>query len=102
MENKDTEPYTETVNSTENSSSHDNDISDIIQNPSRLSISEPNLPVHRSDETYISEIYQSVKDQEIYEAKMYMKRYLRKVNRQSQYEMGDQTKNYQRATKYKR
>ena len=102
MENKDTEPYTETMNSTENSSSHDNDISDIIQNPSRLSISEPNLPVHRSDETYISEIYQSVKDQEIYEAKMYMKRYLRKVNRQSQYEMGDQTKNYQRATKYKR
>ena len=89
MENKDTEPYTETMNSTENSSSHDNDISDIIQNPSRLSISEPNLPVHRSDETYISEIYQSVKDQEIYEAKMYMKRYLRKVNRQSQYEMGD-------------
>ena len=90
------------MNSTENSSSHDNDISDIIQNPSRLSISEPNLPVHRSDETYISEIYQSVKDQEIYEAKMYMKRYLRKVNGQSQYEMGDQTKNYQRATKYKR
>ena len=28
------------------------------------------MPVHRSDETYISEIYQSAKDQEVYEAKM--------------------------------
>ena len=35
-----------------------------------MSISEPYLPVHRSDETYISEIYQSAKDQEVYEAKM--------------------------------
>ena len=58
------------MNSTENSSSHDNDISDTIQNLSRLSISEPNLPVHRSDETYISEIYQLAKDQEVSEAKM--------------------------------
>ena len=28
------------------------------------------MPVHRSDATYISEIYQSAKDQEVYEAKM--------------------------------
>ena len=64
------EPYTETINSTDNNSNHDNDISDTMQNLSRLSISEPNLPVHRSDETYVSEIYQSAKDQEVYEAKM--------------------------------
>ena len=63
------EPHTETINSTENNSNHDNDISVTIQNLSRLSISEPNLPVHRSHETYISEIYQSAKDQ-VYEAKM--------------------------------
>ena len=88
------EPYTETINSAENNSNHDNDISDTIQNLSRLSISKPNLSVQQSDETYISEIYQSAKDQEVYEAKMrelnswreqnYMKRYLTKVNRQSQ------------------
>ena len=63
-------PHTETMNSSENNSNHDKDISDTIQNLSRLSISKPNLPVRRSDETYISEIYQSAKDQEVYEAKM--------------------------------
>ena len=40
------EPYTETINSTKNNSNHDNDISDTMQNLSRLSIGEPNLPVH--------------------------------------------------------
>ena len=40
------EPHTETMNSAENNSNHENDISDTIQNPSRLSISKPNLPVH--------------------------------------------------------
>ena len=64
------EPYTETMNSAENNSNHDNDISDTIKNLSRLSISKPNLSVQQSDETYISEIYQSAKDQEVYEAKM--------------------------------
>ena len=79
------------MNSAENNSNHENDISDTIQNPSRLSISKPNLPVHWSVETYISEIYQSPKDQEVYEAKMrelnswreqmYIKRYLTKVRK---------------------
>ena len=62
--------HKETMNSTENNSNHDNDISDIIENLLRLSISEPNLPVHRSDETCISEIYQLAKDQEVSEARM--------------------------------
>ena len=31
-------------------------------------MSKPNLPVHQSDETYIGEIYQSAKYQEVYEA----------------------------------
>ena len=31
-------------------------------------MSKPNLPFHQSDETYIGEIYQSAKDQEVYEA----------------------------------
>ena len=85
------EPHTETMNSSENNSNHDKDISDTIQNLSRLSISKPNLPVRQSDETYISEIYQSAKDQEVYEAKMrelnswreqmYIKRYLTKVRK---------------------
>ena len=53
----------------ENNSNHNNDISETIQNLSRLSISEFNLSVHQSDETFISEIYQSSKYLEIYKAK---------------------------------
>ena len=63
------ESHTET-NSTDNNSNHDNDISETIQNLLKLSISKPNLSVQQSDETFISEIYQSPKDQEVYGAKM--------------------------------
>ena len=72
MKTKIPETRTGTVNSTESNSNCDNDISDTIQNLSRLSISKLNLPVHQSDETYISnisEIYPSAKGQEVHEAK---------------------------------
>ena len=72
--------YPDLIQKQENNSNHDNDISGTIQNLSRLSISEPNLPVHRSDETYISEIYQSAKDQVVYEAKMRELNSLREQN----------------------
>ena len=47
----------------------DNDLSDTIQNLSRLSISEPNLSSSQPDEILINEHCQLSKDQEIHEAK---------------------------------
>ena len=50
-------------------SNHDNDLSDTIQNLSRLSISEPNLSSSQSDEILLNEHCQLSKDQAIHEAK---------------------------------